>query len=549
MNAAARADAPQTKVLLPFEYSWKDPDSRRVFQWRAEKLASLRKHPRDFMWLRDWYKDHPAQFITDWGCTYDPRNIERGLPAMVPFILFPKQVAWIDWALDRWRASEPGLTEKSRDCGVSWLAMALSVHLCLYYPGIAIGFGSQKKDKVDRSNDPDALFFKGRYFLSHLPQELRGGWEVDKHSAEMRLWFPRMSSSIAGEAGDHIGRGGRKSIYFLDEAAHLEHPYTVESSLLSATNCRLDLSSVAGMANPFAQKRHLGKVKFFTFSWRDDPRKDQEWYEKLKGSSMQVAFNQDVEIDYLASTEGQLIKGAWVQAAVGALEKLGIQPTGIQRGALDPADEGSATNAFAARHGVLLTALYEWRGRGSDLFETVQKTFTICDEQALDTFVYDADGIGAGVRGDARVINEQRKERGDRWINDEPFHGSGAVDMPEAEQVPEKKNKNFFANLKAQSWWAVRARFEMTYRAIVKGDKVDLDEILCLPAHLIDPYSNEDLLPRLLMELVQPRYKLNATGKVVIDKAPDGMASPNLADALMMAFNPTLALTEVWGRL
>ena len=32
--------------------------------------------------------------------TLDPTLVERGLPALIPFVLFPKQREWIEWVLD-----------------------------------------------------------------------------------------------------------------------------------------------------------------------------------------------------------------------------------------------------------------------------------------------------------------------------------------------------------------------------------------------------------------------------------------------------------------
>jgi len=127
----------------------------------------------------------------------------------MPFLLFPKQFEWVRWVLDLARHRESGLTEKSRDCGISWLAIATAVSLCLFRRNLTIGFGSAKEDKIDRSGDPDSLFWKARTFLQHLPPEFRGGWDEAKHSAHMRLVFPESACAIVGEAGDNIGRGGR----------------------------------------------------------------------------------------------------------------------------------------------------------------------------------------------------------------------------------------------------------------------------------------------------------------------------------------------------
>lgn len=531
----------KTTVYLPFEFDWQKPDYVSVFRHRADTLAKLRERPERIAPLMRWYKGHYAQFITDWGCTYDPRNLERGLPSLLPFILFPKQIDWIDWVLERWRSSEPGLTEKSRDCGVSWLAMSLSCCLARDIHGMTIGFGSAKADKVDRTDDPDSLFFKGRFFLKHLPPEFRGGWTEKDHSAFMRLIFPATGSSITGEAGDNIGRGGRKAMYFVDEAAHLERPQLVESSLISNTNCRQDISSVAGMANPFAQKRHQNKVKYFTFHWRDDPRKGEAWYAKLKSETDAITLAQDVDINYLASVEGQVLPSEWTQAAIGAAEKLGIEPTGIRRGGFDVADEGSNTLAFAGRYGCRLEYLTQWSGKGSDIYASVVRAINICDERGYSGFDYDADGVGAGVRGDAMRINEHRRHEGLRWIHDEPFRGSGPVPDPEGEMVPERKNKDFFLNAKAAAWWSLRIRFQNTFRAL-NGLEYDPENIISIAPDL-------ENLGALLMELAQPTYKKNETGKIVINKTPNGSKSPNLADAVMISYNPTAGALEIWHKL
>jgi phage terminase large subunit len=96
-------------------------------------LKRLRANPGDLPVLLSTYRTDPAAFITHWGNTSDPRNVQRGLPALIPFILFPKQIELVDWLIDRWRAREPGLIEKSRDAGLSWLTIGLACTMCLLY--------------------------------------------------------------------------------------------------------------------------------------------------------------------------------------------------------------------------------------------------------------------------------------------------------------------------------------------------------------------------------------------------------------------------------
>ncbi|MGV8294001.1 hypothetical protein ACV36C_34530, partial [Pseudomonas aeruginosa] len=99
---------------------------------------------------------------------------------------------------------------------------------------------------------------------------------------------------------------------------------------------------------------------------------------------------------------------------------------------------------------------------------------------------YDADGLGSGVRGDSRVINEQRQAEGKRQIMVEPFRGSGEVHDPDGEMVPKRLNRDFFSNAKAQAWWSLRLRFQATYRAVVEGMEVHPDELVSIDPDLPD---------------------------------------------------------------
>ena len=532
---------------IPFPFDFKNPDYKQVLEWRIERLNRIRANKELLPALKLFYAGNPAQFIIDWGMTVDPRNVERGLPARIPFLLFPKQEEWIQWFVEHWKSSKPGITEKTRDMGMSWLTVAMAASLCLFNLGIVAGFGSRKEEYVDKIGSPKSLFDKARNFIELLPVEFRGTWTRKKDAPHMRILFPDTQSAMTGEAGDGIGRGDRTSFYLVDESAFLERPALVDASLSATTNCRQDVSTPNGMANSFAERRHSGKIDIFTFHWRDDPRKDEDWYNKQVLELDPVTVAQEIDINYNASVEGVLIPSEWIQAAIDAHIKLGIEPTGQRFGALDVADEGKDTNAFTGRHGVFLEHIEEWSGKGSDIFGTVEKAFSLCDELGYEIFRFDADGLGAGVRGDARVINERRKSQRIKQLTAVPFRGSGEVFDPDREVVmgdnyeSGRLNKDFFANAKAQAWWSLRRRFQNTYRAVNNLAKVDNDDIIVIPSKFKSS--------KLISELSQPTYSINGVGKIVVDKKPDGTKSPNMADSVMIAYAPLDNAMDVWRKL
>jgi phage terminase large subunit len=513
-------------------FDFRNPDYGPILVARVQRLAKIRENPGMLPGLFAYYRDNPAEFITDWAVTYDPRNVERGLPATVPFILFPRQREWVEWVVARWKNQEPGITEKTRDMGMSWCSVALACTICLFHEGASIGFGSRKENYVDKLGDPKSLFWKARMFMENLPPEFRRGWTRDD-APHMRIKFPATGSVITGEAGDNIGRGDRASIYFVDEAAFLERPQLIEASLSATTNCRIDISTPNGNANPFAQKRFkFPSERVFQFHWRSHPARDDSWYAKMCAELDPVTVAQEIDINYSASVEGVLIPSEWVQSAINADQKLGFTVSGARRAALDVADEGRDKNALAIGHGVCVEQVPEWSGKGSDILGTVQHAFARCDEAGVTDLRFDSDGLGAGVRGDARVLNEHREVR----IQVNPWRGSGKVASPD-KPIPsanptgrkDRTNGDFFANAKAQGWWELRVRFQRTHRAVTEPDyKYDPDDLIVLREGLGGLYS----------ELSQPTYTVNTAGKIIVDKQPDGTPSPNKADAVMILTAP-----------
>lgn len=536
------------------DFDFRNPDYGAVFADRADRLRWLRDPNEGLQRItqvRAYYAssgaDGIADFINDWGCTVDPRLVERGLPSMVPFILFPKQREWIKWAYGLWRAQEGGVTEKSRDMGVSWLSIAFACTLCLFHEGVAVGFGSRKEEYVDKSGSPKSLFWKGREFLQLLPGEFRPGWSL-AHAPHLRISFPFTQSVITGEAGDNIGRGDRASIYFTDEDAFIERPQLIEASLSQTTNCRISISTPKGMANPFATKRFSWPAhRVFIFDWRDDPRKDEAWYAKQKRDLDPVTLAQEVDRSYTASVVGVVIPQEWVQACVDLHKKLGFEPTGEARGSLDVADEGVDLNAFCNARGVHVRSVVAWSGKGSDTFATAQHAFALCDVLGLDGFDFDSDGLGAGIRGDARVLNENRKNK----LRVEPYRGSGAVAQPD-KPIPDaaprnerrepgevvRTNADFFENAKAQAWWNLRVMFQRGFRALEMHNEGKDWRAAYKPDDLISIDSRMPELATLTQQFSQATYTQSKSGKIMIDKAPDAARSPNHADAVVIRYAP-----------
>ena len=523
------------------------PDYRAEYIKRFNLLQTCNGDKRLREALTIHYARNPIDWIEDWGITYDPR-VPSPMPKNMPFLLFHRQIEFINFLQGCITDKECGLVEKSRDVGATWLCCSYSVWLWLFVPGASVGWGSRKELLVDRIGDPDSIFQKIRMILDNLPAwMLPEGFDLRKHAPYMKIINPVTKATITGECGDNIGRGGRSMVYFKDESAHYERPELIEASLGDNTDVQIDISSVHGTNNVFYRRRMAGeewqpgivptkgKTRVFIFDWKNHPGKAQAWYDlrraKAESEGLLHLFAQEVDRDYAASIEGVIISAKWIKAAIDAHIKLGFKDDGVKMAGLDVADEGGDKNALAVRYGVVLRYCDAW-GEG-DTGHTAGRALDKCREMSVRIMNYDCIGVGAGVKSETNRLLEE----GLLNLYVEPFNAGASPEAPESRVIPgdtdSPKNEDFFANHKAQGWWSLRMRFEKTYKAVTQGIKFPSEEMISIDSAI--PHLHE-----IEMELSQATNTYNGKGKMVVNKKPNGGKSPNLADAIMMCYNPKM---------
>jgi hypothetical protein len=525
------------------------PEYVSVFAWRQQQVLRIRGNAVLIAGAKEYYRSHPVEFINHWCDTYDPRNAGGDTPARMPFILFPKQEEMIVFLQACLKDESNGLIEKCRDMGATWVCAAFSVWLWLFWQGSSVGWGSRKEQLVDKIGDPDSIFEKLRMIVRGLPREFWPvGFRPDDHMSYMRFINPEHGSTITGEAGDNIGRGGRKLIYFKDESAHYERPEKIEAALADNTRVQIDISSVNGLGNVFHRRREAGldwapsldipkgKTRVFVMDWRDHPAKTRAWYDTRRQSAQENGllhlFAQEVDRNYAAAVDGVIIPSEWVKAAIDAHVKLGFDDSGGWIGGLDVADSGGDTNALAKRKGSILKSVEEWGERDTGL--SARRAVASCSGLGKIELQYDSIGVGAGIKAETnRLGDEGLLPAGVKLI---PWNAGAEVQYPEGRVIEHDRNSpinsDFYHNLKAQAWWQLRRRFERTWRAINEpGFTWKPDDLISLPSDL-------PLLRKIEKELSQATAGKTPRMKLVVDKTPEGTRSPNLADAIVMAFWP-----------
>lgn len=531
------------------------PDYSAIQRHRIQFTYDLQQQPWLVRPLLERYSLKRAEacidFINLWGFTYDPRNAGSEKLSKLPFILFKRQEELVEFLIECLLDEENGLVEKCRDMGATWICAAVSVWLWRFWDGASIGWGSRKEQLVDRIGDPDSIFEKIRIIISNLPYELLpAGFNKQTHMTYMRIVNPANGSTITGESGDNIGRGGRKLMYFKDESAHYEHPEKIESALGDNTRVQIDISSVNGLGNVFHRRRKAGvlwysgkkiakgKTRVFVMDWRDHPSKDQAWYDqrrqKAEDDGLLHIFAQEVNRNYAAAIEGVVIPSLWIESAIDAHIKLKLDTSGGWVAGLDVADEGGDTNALAQRKGIVLRLVEEWGAR--DTGQTTIRAVEACSGLGRVELQYDSIGVGAGVKAESnRLTREKLMPKGIKLV---PWNAGSSVQHPRAFVVPDDvsspRNEDFYYNLKAQAWWSLRRRFELTHRAVTdKTFTWDVDDLISIDSKI-------PLLAKIQEELSQVTFSKNSRMKLLIDKSPQGTNSPNLADAIVMAFFPVI---------
>lgn len=459
-------------------------------------------------------------WVNHWAWTYDPR--ER--TPLIPFDLFPKQEEFLHWLQEREENEEEGLAEKCRDVGFTWLCCAYATHAWLFRDNVSIGFGSRKLELVDKIGDPDCIFEKIRIILRNLPPwMLPKGYKESEHDNFCKFVNPETGATITGEGGDNIGRGGRKTVYFIDEAAFLERPQKVEAALSQTSRCKIWVSTPNGPGNHFYRKRFSGRFPVFTFGWQDDPRKGPVWYAEQARTLDAVTLAQEVDIDYTASIAGIVIPAKWVQAATkleGLLieKRIAIPSGGKIIAGFDVADEGKNKCVFIPTRGIKLLGVESWGHMNTT--QSAYKSKEYGEQYGIDMLNYDCVGVGAGIKGTYSSLDSPPTFQ---------VNPVNTGDSPSDTKWPDgKTSKERFRNLRAELWWLARVKFEKTFEYVELGESHPVDELICLPNH-----------PELIAQLSQPTYHYTETGKIQIESKEAmrkrGIESPDYGDGFVLA--------------
>ena len=260
-----------------------------------ETLLFAVEHEETREQVLDLCRRSPLFWINYFVWTYNVKTVDKDgfeTPAKeqhVPFITWPvqnKAFRELKSAMDEGRDA---LIDKSRDMGASWICITMAVWLWLFSPGAQVLLTSRVEDLVDRSGDPDTLFWKIDYIIKNLPPSMVPGKYDDfqrgnRNRSHMQLVNPVTGATISGQATtEHIGRGGRRTIVLFDEMASMQNGRAAWQSAADTTSCRIANSTPLGSGTEFTRLWERGIKKdsprIVTLGYWDHPYKGKgrEW--------------------------------------------------------------------------------------------------------------------------------------------------------------------------------------------------------------------------------------------------------------------------------
>jgi len=275
------------------------------------------------------------------------------------------------------------------------------------------------------------------------------------------------------------------------------------------------------MGNDYAEMYHSGKVPVFDFSWKDDPRKSQDWLKTREETYDAAIVAQEIYRRFDAFREGAAIPAEWVDAAIELYDRIKkgeIEYKSANRVAgLDVAAGGLNRSVMIWREGIVVQEPYEWNINNTTLL--VQKAGTQAELHQVDTVNFDPIAVGIGARSTFELSNFSF-----RAIPVDARTSASEEPLPN----DTKPARDRCRRRRDEIVMRVRARFEKTFEFIKDGVKHDVNDMVALPAHT--KLKSQLSMPEIMQE--NGKWHLESKERMV----RRGIDSPDYFDACMLCF-------------
>lgn len=272
-------------------------------RWRGEIRKAAHSDVRLQRQLIERCRVDLLFFLNAFAFILEPRvkNTSGGEPpTVIPFATWSHQDKYLREIETSVNEQEYLGVEKSRGEGATWMVLGVFLHQWLFRQStLAFGMVSRNEQVADNPEDPDSLGWKLDCYLKHLPRWMvhlekgepkRGAPSTCYHrSVRNHTWANRLTGSTitAYTTTADLGRGGRKTAFFLDEFASFKtkDSFLVMSSLVEVTDSVLMVSTPLGEQGAFHKSvsEKNGLMRLIRIHWSENESRNVGLYSLVDG--------------------------------------------------------------------------------------------------------------------------------------------------------------------------------------------------------------------------------------------------------------------------
>ena len=290
---------PHYKHACENVYGYKTADGNIAFRrWCIEKAEDDPLFA-DNLWImckRDF-----LFFVNTFLFVYEPREVKG--PRILPFITYGFQDICFDEICMAIEGQYDQLTEKSRTMGASWMYLTVFFWYWMFYDDFSFRVVSRNEDLVDKTGDPDSLFWKLEHHLKYLPWFMKPKYTKN----HLGLTNHDNNTTITGctTTGD-VARGGRCTAMLLDEFGAVPNGFEILPSTQHVTKCRLFNSTHKGAGTAFYYLSQKKTQRKMIVHWALHPLYNKGLYYSINRELFIVDKDYPFPDDYPFELDGKL---------------------------------------------------------------------------------------------------------------------------------------------------------------------------------------------------------------------------------------------------
>lgn len=292
----------------------KDPAENLL--WRQEWRTACHKDATYQHAFTDAAMEDVLFWFNGFCWLFEPRAMVKE----IPFVTWPHQdpcILTMDRSIvESAERSEPidVVVDKSRGQGATWMYLMVIQRRWIRDPLFSAGLVTRNEKLVDSSRDPDTLLWKYVWMLEKLPPwMLPGGYvrNLNDHAVTNPV---NHATCIGYSATGDVARGGRKSVFALDELGALdwiraENDRSAMDSTHHVTNCRFLVSTYGADRGAFyeAATEDNDAIKVI-LDWHDNPMQNRLSYKLAEGGKPEAirGEEQDEVNKYIKANQQRL---------------------------------------------------------------------------------------------------------------------------------------------------------------------------------------------------------------------------------------------------